>query len=232
MWQNVHSYDRKMLEEYVATKQRVQDLKSTLETEMNNLEDMQAEFESDKENLDTTLASKQEELGSLDEQLQAAAEKAAEEQRRQEEAQQANNNGNNNNNNNNGNKEPSGGGGGNNPSYAGPGKYRSSPEDRAGGVQPDWRAICMGRGQALCRTRLFRTCAVLPCGCGNLTAALFRVPVCRRKKSFQSGTGEISAGSQAMWASISAGGMMIEAQQTGTNIMISPVRAQGYARYW
>ena len=28
------------------------------------------------------------------------------------------------------------------------------------------------------------------------------------------------------------GGMMIEAQQTGTNIMISPVRAQGYARYW
>ena len=53
--QNVHSYDRKMLEEYVATKQQVQDLKSTLETEMDNLEDMQAEFESDKENLDTTL---------------------------------------------------------------------------------------------------------------------------------------------------------------------------------
>ena len=71
--QNVHSYDRKMLEEYVATKQQVQDLKSTLETEMDNLENMQAEFESDKENLDATLASKQDELGSLDEQLQAAA---------------------------------------------------------------------------------------------------------------------------------------------------------------
>ena len=38
--QNVHSYDRKMLEEYVATKQQVQDLKSTLETEMDNLENM------------------------------------------------------------------------------------------------------------------------------------------------------------------------------------------------
>ena len=118
--QNVHSYDRKMLEEYVATKQQVQDLKSTLETEMDNLENMQAEFESDKENLDATLASKQDELGSLDEQLQAAAEKAAEEQRRQEEAQQANNN-NNSSNNNNSNKKPSGGGGGSNPSYEGQG---------------------------------------------------------------------------------------------------------------
>ena len=117
--QNVHSYDRKMLEEYVATKQQVQDLKSTLETEMDNLENMQAEFESDKENLDATLASKQDELGSLDEQLQAAAEKAAEEQRRQEEAQQANNNSNNSNNNSN--KKPSGGGGGSNPSYEGQG---------------------------------------------------------------------------------------------------------------
>ena len=27
-------------------------------------------------------------------------------------------------------------------------------------------------------------------------------------------------------------GQMIEAQRTGTNIMISAVRAQGYARYW
>lgn len=33
---------------------QVQDLKSTLETEMDNLENMQAEFESDKENLDAT----------------------------------------------------------------------------------------------------------------------------------------------------------------------------------
>ena len=140
--QNVHSYDRKMLEEYVATKQQVQDLKSTLETEMDNLENMQAEFESDKENLDATLASKQDELGSLDEQLQAAAEKAAEEQRRQEEAQQANNNSNNSNNNSN--KKPSGGGGGSNPSYEGQGNTAVGPEDRAGGVQPAWRAICIG----------------------------------------------------------------------------------------
>ena len=27
-------------------------------------------------------------------------------------------------------------------------------------------------------------------------------------------------------------GVLIEAQQTGTNIMVSAVRAQGYARYW
>ena len=229
--QNVHSYDRKMLEEYVATKQQVQDLKSTLETEMDNLENMQAEFESDKENLDATLASKQDELGSLDEQLQAAAEKAAEEQRRQEEAQQANNN-NNSSNNNNSNKKPSGGGGGgSNPSYEGQGNTAVAQKIVQaaysqlgvpyvwGGTQPGVGLDCSG---------LVQYChAVAGISLPHYSESQYAGG--RKVSSPEPGDICWKPGHVGIYI---GGGMMIEAQQTGTNIMISPVRAQGYARYW
>lgn len=227
--QNVHSYDRKMLEEYVATKQQVQDLKSTLETEMDNLENMQAEFESDKENLDVTLASKQDELGSLDEQLQAAAEKAAEEQRRQEEAQQANNNSNNSNNNSN--KKPSGGGGGSNPSYEGQGNTAVAQKIVQaaysqlgvpyvwGGTQPGVGLDCSG---------LVQYChAVAGISLPHYSESQYAGG--RKVSSPEPGDICWKPGHVGIYI---GGGMMIEAQQTGTNIMISPVRAQGYARYW
>ena len=227
--QNVHSYDRKMLEEYVATKQQVQDLKSTLETEMDNLENMQAEFESDKENLDATLASKQDELGSLDEQLQAAAEKAAEEQRRQEEAQQANNNSNNSNNNSN--KKPSGGGGGSNPSYEGQGNTAVAQKIVQaaysqlgvpyvwGGTQPGVGLDCSG---------LVQYChAVAGISLPHYSESQYAGG--RKVSSPEPGDICWKPGHVGIYI---GGGMMIEAQQTGTNIMISPVRAQGYARYW
>ena len=229
--QNVHSYDRKMLEEYVATKKQVQDLKSTLETEMDNLENMQAEFESDKENLDATLASKQDELGSLDEQLQAAAEKAAEEQRRQEEAQQANNN-NNSSNNNNSNKKPSGGGGGgSNPSYEGQGNTAVAQKIVQaaysqlgvpyvwGGTQPGVGLDCSG---------LVQYChAVAGISLPHYSESQYAGG--RKVSSPEPGDICWKPGHVGIYI---GGGMMIEAQQTGTNIMISPVRAQGYARYW
>ena len=43
--QNVHTYDRKQLEEYIETKQQIADLKTTLEDEQKNMESMQAEYE-------------------------------------------------------------------------------------------------------------------------------------------------------------------------------------------
>ena len=78
--QNVHSYDRKMLEEYVATKQQIADLKSTLETEAANMEKMQTEYAAEETSLNDTLASTQAEVADLDAQLQAAAEAAAQKQ--------------------------------------------------------------------------------------------------------------------------------------------------------
>ncbi|MEF9946395.1 MAG: NlpC/P60 family protein [Lachnospiraceae bacterium] len=75
--QNVHGYDRKMLNEYIDIKQKVADLKDTLEKEMKNLNTMQISYESEKGNLNTTLETKRAEVSNFDEQIQAAAAEAA-----------------------------------------------------------------------------------------------------------------------------------------------------------
>lgn len=87
--QNVHSYDRNKLEEYVATKQKVSDLKTQLETEQSQLESMQTEYEAQESNLTTLIDSKQAEVADLDSQIQEAAAKAAkEEEERQKKAEE------------------------------------------------------------------------------------------------------------------------------------------------
>ena len=122
--QNVHTYDRKQLEEYIETKQQIADLKTTLEDEQKNMESMQAEYEDKESELSSTIESKKAEVADLDSQIQAAAEAAAAEAlAAQQQAAAANNNngggnGNRNNGGNNGTKPapaptPSGGGSGN-----------------------------------------------------------------------------------------------------------------------
>ena len=122
--QNVHTYDRKQLEEYVETKQQIADLKTTLEDEQKNMESMQAEYEDKESELSSTIESKKAEVADLDSQIQAAAEAAAAEAlAAQQQAAAANNNngggnGNRNNGGNHGTKPapaptPSGGGSGN-----------------------------------------------------------------------------------------------------------------------
>ena len=78
--QSVHGYDRDKLEEYVATKQKIADLKEQLETEQSQLESMQTEYETEESNLTTLIDSKQAEVADLDSQIQEAAEKAAKEE--------------------------------------------------------------------------------------------------------------------------------------------------------
>ena len=87
--QSVHGYDREKLEEYVATKQKIADLKEQLETEQSQLESMQTEYETEESNLTTLIDSKQAEGADLDSQIQEAAEKAAkEEEERQKKAEE------------------------------------------------------------------------------------------------------------------------------------------------
>ena len=87
--QSVHGYDRDKLEEYVATKQKIADLKEQLETEQSQLESMQTEYETEESNLTTLIDSKQAEVAELDSQIQEAAEKAAkEEEERQKKAEE------------------------------------------------------------------------------------------------------------------------------------------------
>ena len=81
--QDLHSYDRKKLNEYVATVEKVAELKDTLETKMDDLEKTQTEYEEQKTELNTTITD-------LDVQIDEAVKKAAEEEaKRQEEARKA-----------------------------------------------------------------------------------------------------------------------------------------------
>jgi len=121
--QNVHTYDRKQLEEYIETKQQIADLKTTLEDEQKNMESMQAEYENKESELSSTIESKKAEVANLDSQIRAPAEAAAAEAlaaQRQAAAANNNNGGGSGNRNNGGNgtkpapaPTPSGGGSGN-----------------------------------------------------------------------------------------------------------------------
>ena len=77
--QQVHSYDREKLEEYAATVQKVEDLKTTLETKMDDLQTTQTEYEAQQTELNTTITEKSAEVENLDGQIKEAAKKAAEE---------------------------------------------------------------------------------------------------------------------------------------------------------
>lgn len=77
--QNVHSYDRKQLQEYVETKQQISDLKDSLEKDQKELESKQAEYEKQGDNLNNLITSKSAEVANLDSEIQAAAESAAKE---------------------------------------------------------------------------------------------------------------------------------------------------------
>lgn len=86
--QSVHNYDRKQLDEYVQTKEKIEALKEKLVVEQKELEKTQVQFANKKKDLDQTLVSKKEEVEDLEKQFQAALEaaaKEAEEKRREEE---------------------------------------------------------------------------------------------------------------------------------------------------
>lgn len=77
--QNVHSYDRKQLQEYVETKQQISDLKDSLEKDQKELESKQVEYEKQGDNLNNLITSKSAEVANLDSEIQAAAEAATKE---------------------------------------------------------------------------------------------------------------------------------------------------------
>lgn len=87
--QNVHSYDRKQLQELEETEQQISDLKDTLEEEQDKQEKMQAEYETQEAQLNQTLIDKKAEVANFDEQIQAAAEAAAAKAQQEEAARQS-----------------------------------------------------------------------------------------------------------------------------------------------
>ena len=111
--QNVHDYDREKLAEYVATKEQVAELKTSLEEEQKDLEEKEAQFTEKQESLNTMISSKEAEIADLDAELQEIAAEAARQQEEERRAQEAANNRNNGGNNNQGNSESGSGSGGN-----------------------------------------------------------------------------------------------------------------------
>lgn len=111
--QNVHDYDREKLAEYVATKEQVAELKTSLEEEQKDLEEKEAQFTEKQESLNTMISHKEAEIADLDAELQEIAAEAARQQEEERRAQEAANNRNNGGNNNQGNSGSGSGSGGN-----------------------------------------------------------------------------------------------------------------------
>ena len=89
---DVYSYDREMLDQYIATKKEVQEKHHLFEEQLADLEDSEEELEGEQEELAGMISSKESEIADLDREIQEAIEreveaarKAEEERRRQEE---------------------------------------------------------------------------------------------------------------------------------------------------
>lgn len=85
--QKVHTYDRKQLEEYQETVEEVKELKTTLESDMKNLQNLEDEYKAQSDELETTIEGKRAEIDNLDGMIQEAARKAEEERLAKEEAE-------------------------------------------------------------------------------------------------------------------------------------------------
>lgn len=85
----LHEYDREQLKEYVATKEKITNLKETLESEQEELETLHANAAEKKNSLAKMIDEQESEVANLDAQIEEAARKAAEEEaRRQQQAAQ------------------------------------------------------------------------------------------------------------------------------------------------
>lgn len=122
--QSVHEYDRKQLQEYVDTKEKIEKLKTSLEEDMESLEAKQESYEQEKQDLNNMIAEVKDEISDFDTKIQeaaaAAAAAAAAQQQQQQQQQQRPSSNNSGNSSNSGSSNSSGSSSSNN-SYAGSG---------------------------------------------------------------------------------------------------------------
>ena len=144
--QQVHNYDREKLEEYVATTEKVKELKTSLEDKQDDLEAAQEEYQAQQAEMSSTIEEKSAEIENLDDMIQEAARKAQEEEEARQRAAAA------------GRKQ-----------YNDRRRFfkqrRQHPEykrKRCGckSAELSWRRLCMGRMQPG-SIRLFRSCKLL-----------------------------------------------------------------------
>lgn len=75
--QSIHEYDRAQLEEFVKTREKIENLKASLEEDQKAIEAKSAKYEKDKEDLDKVISSLKGKITDLDKQIADAAAKAA-----------------------------------------------------------------------------------------------------------------------------------------------------------
>ena len=75
--QTIHDYDRKQLEEYVKTKEKIETLKASLEKDMAAIKKKQAKYEKDKKDLNKMIDDAEDEVKDINAKIQAAARAAA-----------------------------------------------------------------------------------------------------------------------------------------------------------
>ena len=75
--QTIHDYDRAQLEEFVKTKEKIEQLKVSLEEDMKVIKKKQKQYKADKADLDTVVSSLKGKIDDYDEQIADAARKAA-----------------------------------------------------------------------------------------------------------------------------------------------------------
>ena len=100
--EKVHTYDRDKLREYAETVQKVEDLKTSLESDMTKLQNLDEEYKTQTAELSSTIESKRAEVSNLDAMIQEAARAAVEAAKKEQEKNNTVNNENTN--------TPSGGG--------------------------------------------------------------------------------------------------------------------------
>lgn len=81
----MHEYDRKELKKFAETKEKIANLKVTLESEKEQLEELHTKAETEKKNLASMVETQKSKVADIDAQIREAARKAAEEAARREE---------------------------------------------------------------------------------------------------------------------------------------------------
>ncbi len=81
--QNIHDYDREQLEDYVETKNRILNLKETLEADQKKMEKMQTKYEKSEREINKLIESKKDKIKDINKQIEEEMERIAEEQRLQ-----------------------------------------------------------------------------------------------------------------------------------------------------